>query len=358
MRAVSAIVLGLVFVICSQFYILSRAIDSGEDRRALRTTKNANEVSVLNARVAQLLVVIQTKDRHIELLQEELNECKMRESKENSLSNAEYRASVTSIAAKTFPDTMSSFLHGVCRVQKEEFLQMFDYGLPEVTDIDRETGQSEVLLLYNTESAMPSSTSYDDNDGRLAGPLLNVKEATAKCETLNVVSIGNPNEASDVFLGSQCLALVGHEQMYHVQRFVKNPDSKDFGLVQRETIKQSRTKEYVGQYSFDSEDIKSSPARLHRKFLTKYLPYIDTLKARLKPLLESIAVDNTVVVMVCNKDQSSLLHNFACACRSKGIHTENVVVFPTDEETESLAQALGYTTFFDKEVRFSARFRV
>jgi hypothetical protein len=62
--------------------------------------------------------------------------------------------------------------------------------------------------------------------------------------------------------------------------------------------------------------------------------------------------------MVCNKDQSSLLHNFACACRSKGIHTENVVVFPTDEETESLAQALGYTTFFDKEVRFSARFRV
>lgn len=356
MRAVSAIVLGLVFIICSQFYILSRAIDSSEGRRALRTVENANEVSVLQTRVAELLIVIQTRDKRIDALQQELIEYKTSENKDESLSDAVHGANVTAATKSTFPDTMSSFMHGVSRVQKEEFLQTFDYGLPEVTDVEREVGQSEVLLLYNTESALPVSTSNNGNDG-LAGPLLNVKEATAKCETLNVVSIGDPNEASGLFMGSQCLALVGHEQMYHVQRFVKNADNNDFELVQRETIKQSKTNEYTGQYSFESEENESSPARLHRKFLAKYLLYIDTLKVLLKPLLESIAIDNTVIVMVCNKDQSSLLHNFACACRAKGIHTNNVVVFPTDLETESLAKSLGYATFFDKEVRFRVRIK-
>jgi len=350
MRPVAAIVLGLALILCCQFYMLNQAISSG-DRRALYAEQQHNEVTMLKARVAELLVGIQTSDDRVRVLQNELASCRWNQKKEETKDAAKRHTNSNATAAPAFPSTMSSFLHGVSRIRKEEFIKTFDYGLPDITDRERQAGQSEVLLLYNTEAAVPSSAS--DNAGGFAGPLLSVKEATQKCKTLNIVSIGDPKESSDMFVGAQCLALVGHEQMYHVQRFVKS-DNDNFGLVQREIIKERKTGNYAGRYMFETENEETSPARLHREFLAKYLPYVDTLKARLKPVLESIAINNTVVVMVCNKDQSSLLHNFACACLAKGIQLDNVVVFPTDKDTSSLAQELGFATFYDEEVRDGA----
>jgi hypothetical protein len=322
-----------------------------EERRALGTFENKDEIAINTVRIADLLVAIEKKDKHINLLQQELMRCKTKKQDAKFTSDAAKNVNATDAATKTsFPVTMSSFLHGTSRIRKDKFMETFDYGLPEVLDKDRDARQSEVLLLYNAESAMPSLAQSRVDDG-FAGPLLSVEEATNKCETLNIVSIGDPNEAPDVFLGAQCLALVGHEQMYHVQRFIKHNGGNSFGLVQRETIKKRKTNEYSGQYSFESDEIETSPARLHREFLAKYLPYIDTLKDRLKPLLETVAMQSTVIIMVCNKNQSSLLHNFACTCRAKGIYPENIMVFPTDKETESLAKSLGYATFFDEEVR-------
>lgn len=347
MRAVTAIVLGLALALCCQMYILSQTIHYSGGDGDHRVLRHNDEASTLKARVADLLVAIQKRDERINMLQQDLADCRQRNEPKETIPN-EQQPRYNSTDKHQFPPSMSSFLHGVSRIRKTEFMDTFDYGLPDVTDAEREAGQSEVLLLYNTEAAMPS-TSNTFADGSFAGPLLSVQDATEKCETLNIVSIGDSKESSEMFVGSQCLALVGHEQMYHVQRFVKM-NNDNFKLVQRETIKERKTGNYISQYKFDTEEDASSPARLHREFLTKYLPYVDTLKSRLKPVLESISVNNTVVVMVCNKDQSSLLHNFACACRAKGIQIDNVVIFPTDKETERLAQELGFATFYDEEV--------
>lgn len=355
MRAVTGIIVGLSFALCCQFYMLSRAIDSTRDGRVLRATDEQNDVAVLEARVKELLVVIQEKDEQISSLQQKLIEGQIGWQKEKSARIPDPQRDDDESPTKPFPDTMASFLHGASRVRKDEFLEKFDYGLPEVSDVEQEAGQSEVLLLYSAESAMTAKkTSNSNDDGFLSvGPLLSVKDATEKCSTVNIVSIGNPNEASEMFVGGQCLALVGHEQKYHIDRFVKTHDDS-FGLVQRETIKDRKSGEYLGRYTFDDEDDESSPARLHRQFLAKYLTQVDTLKSRLKPVLEGVAINNTVIVMVCNKEQSSLLHNFACACQAKGIRLDNAVVFPTDKETESLAKELGFATFYDEEVRIES----
>lgn len=230
-------------------------------------------------------------------------------------------------------------------MEKDEFLQTFDFGLPQVTDDAREASQKEVLLLYHSPDAIPSS--FPKEIEFAGGPLLSVEDATQKCTTLNVVSIGDAKTSSELFLGSKCLALVGHEQMYHVQRFVK--DETGFRLVQRETI-QKKNGQFEGRYTF-AEDSENTPARLHWAFLSNYLPYMDTLRQKLKTVLENIAIDNTVIVMVCNLEQSTLLVNFACACRARGIATSNLIVFATDQETAKLATELNFASFYDKEVR-------
>jgi hypothetical protein len=50
-----------------------------------------------------------------------------------------------------------------------------------------------------------------------------------------------------------------------------------------------------------------------------------------------------------NAGQSELLSNFVCAARSRGFDIGNVLVFPTDEETNKLARGLGLATYFDEK---------
>ena len=56
-----------------------------------------------------------------------------------------------------------------------------------------------------------------------------------------------------------------------------------------------------------------------------------------------------MVVMTVNIGQSELLANFVCAARSRGLDISNVVVFPTDIESKTLAEGLGVTTYFDEK---------
>lgn len=347
------IAIAIVLIVCVQVFSLHLAIASEASDRSLflHTGNCEREVSFLQDRIASLLRELQERDSELMLLQTELSQCRAARTTKADVLHGCAKANAT---GNIIPSAMSSFLHGVARIRKDDFLKAFDYGLPGVTEPDREAGQSQVLLLYNTEAAVPSwNDSTHAHDG-FAGPLLSVDDATKTCPTLNVVSIGRPQESSDMFVGSQCLALVGHEQMYHIQRFVRNEHST-FELIQREAIKEELTGKYASRYQFEADVDKTSPAQLQSKFLEQYLPQVDTLKSRLKPILENVASNNTVVAMVCNQDQSSLLHNFACSCRAKGIANDNVVVFPTDKQTERFAQEIGFATFYDEEVSFEAR---
>jgi hypothetical protein len=92
--------------------------------------------------------------------------------------------------------------------------------------------------------------------------------------------------------------------------------------------------------------------------LKTHFSSIDDILVELKLIAESVAVNNTIIVMTCNRGQSELLMNFVCNARAKGLPIDNVLVFPTDEETQILAEGLGLTKYYDKRVRNGEMFFV
>lgn len=87
----------------------------------------------------------------------------------------------------------------------------------------------------------------------------------------------------------------------------------------------------------------------HWGMISTYLENLATLKATLKPMLEKIAIKNTIIVMVCNFGQSALLMNFVCSSKSRGFDLSNVLVFATDRDTLMLAESLGLTAYLDEK---------
>jgi hypothetical protein len=93
-------------------------------------------------------------------------------------------------------------------------------------------------------------------------------------------------------------------------------------------------------------------------WLHKYLSTMDDVLEELKPIVERVAVDNTVIVLVCNLGQSELLANFVCSSRARGFDLGRVLLFATDEETKELAEGLGITAFYDHRVRATSLVRI
>jgi len=92
---------------------------------------------------------------------------------------------------------------------------------------------------------------------------------------------------------------------------------------------------------------RDNDIKKHWEMLRRYLNSFDEVVAELKPIAQSVAIKNTIVVMTCNMGQSELLMNFICNARGRGLDTSNVLIFPTDIETKDLAEGLGLKTFYD-----------
>jgi hypothetical protein len=85
--------------------------------------------------------------------------------------------------------------------------------------------------------------------------------------------------------------------------------------------------------------------------LRGYLDSIHDVLEDLRPIVEKIAVQNTIIVMVCNFGQSELLMNFVCSAKARGFDISNILVFATDQETLDLAESIGLSAYFDRRVR-------
>jgi hypothetical protein len=240
-----------------------------------------------------------------------------------------------------FPDTVSQYMAGAVRIEKDDFITKFDYGIP----MDKgKSHNSEVLLFYNTPKSLPSKDSIQKVAQMETGhglELLPVDQATQNCDTMNIINLSNPGNTR------QCLAVVGNYESYHMQRWMRVPErgpidaSKPFRAVSRGHLSN-------GNQEFKPPNLEM--VRKHWDVLKKYFASIDETIAKLKPLTESTAKDNTIVVMTCNMGQSELLVNFVCNSKAKGLPIENVLVFPTDKETKELAEGLGLTTYYHEEV--------
>ena len=230
-----------------------------------------------------------------------------------------------------FGSKTASFATGMAHVKKKEFDETFDYGLPSSGYYNDE----DAILLY-TDSSIPSKpeTLANIKFARGIHKTLDIHEATENCDSMNVVIIGKQQK--------QCLAIMEGPESYHVQRWTRSSGKLPLRASSRGQSG-SRTAFKVP----NAQDIKN-----HWGILKQYLISIDDVLAELRPIAEKVAIDNTIIVLTCNMGQSELLMNFVCNSIAKGFEIKNILVFPTDKETQELAEGLGLTTYYDERVSF------
>lgn len=232
---------------------------------------------------------------------------------------------------------MDRFAVGMAHVSQANFTHKFDLGAP--IDTPAHEGESAVIIIYNTESAMPNKRR---NQLPTSNALLSPEEATENCDHMNVISTYHEGKHR-----RQCLAIVPQYESYHIQKWMRVPKEGPGGSHYPLRMV-PRGKSMTGAEAFHPPKHDKHTTRSW-KMLETYFDTLDDVIAELTPIVEKIAIDNTIVVMVCNFGQSQLLVNFACSAKAKGIDISNVLVFATDEETKDLAESAGLTVFFEKK---------
>ena len=256
----------------------------------------------------------------------------------------EINRAVSKTKVSRFDKKTSKFATGISKVTKKEFIEKFDYGLPENYD---EKGNEEVIILYNDLKSLPSNDERREAvqfDHGIGIPLMGAHEATENCDAMNVFITHAPKSQK------HCIAVVGNYESYHAQKWMRiGTEGTKKGLNSvNPLIHVGRGMQTNGVDQFEPPD--ESHIKKHWQLLKAYLNNLQETLDKLKPIVSKAAKQNTVVVMVCNLGQSALLQNFICAARSKSIDISNVVIFATDPETLKIAQGLGLAAFYDDKV--------
>ena len=220
------------------------------------------------------------------------------------------------------------------RVSKQEFTDTFDMGVP----LDPPSaGAEDALIMYSNEKAMPSNFGTDPN----VIPELSMPDAVEHCDYMNIV-------LTDHGRRNQCIVIVPQYESFHIQKWMRiDTRGKLNNALPLRMVSRGHTDK--GRDNFAPPYLEHT--RQHWTMLSRYFDTVDDVLAELKPKLESIAIQNTVIVMVCNFGQSELLMNFVCSANKNNLDTRNIIVFTTDQETTELAEALGLTAFYDERVR-------
>jgi hypothetical protein len=211
------------------------------------------------------------------------------------------------------------FLTGLTRVDKEELTKIMDLGVP--IDNPKE-GALDIIVLYNQYS-LPDNPLVEQ---------MSPQDALENCDFLNLVLTDYTNR-------KQCIGLVPQYESYHIQKWMKQDDK--FNMV-------GRGQQDNGRIAFEPPTIDD--LKEHWNMFKSYLSHLDVVLSELDALLKPIAIDNTVIVMVCNFGQSELLMNFVCQATRNGMNLSNIIVFTTDQETTDLATSLGLTAYYDQRV--------
>lgn len=140
---------------------------------------------------------------------------------------------------------------------------------------------------------------------------------------------------------------MGQYQSFHIQKWMRLPEEEGEKLVRHAPLRLVPR----GTQANGRKSAKLPSKEQTLEYWSNLKTYLDTLEGvltELKPYVEKVAKNGTVVVLVCNHGQSELLTNFICAARTRNLDLSSVLVFATDEETKELVEGLGLTAFFDK----------
>ena len=242
-----------------------------------------------------------------------------------------------------FPDTVRGLLVGTATVPRADFIEQFDVGVPWD---ERQREAKDVVLLYSSTASLPP----DYQPGAHYDSAL---DATQNCHAMKVI-LTKPNKKNE------CLALVGQWSSFHLHHFLRLRNDENTTQTnearhnhEAEAAEPLFRPDYPLRYVSRRHDLGGKTPQLPRAHQTEgywpllvdYLQKLPGTLERLRPLAAQVAVDNTMVVMVCNLGQSELLMNFVCAARARKLPLDRVLLFATDADTYRLAQSLGIAAF-------------
>lgn len=264
---------------------------------------------------------------------------------------------------KLFPDTVKSYAAGILSVSGKEFLSdpNYDFGVP----FKDGHALADALILYNNEKAIPNSLRHDAINGDTQGHIAKTSVSTAlsNCDAMNVIflPIGYTSTRPPM---NDCYTIVGNFEDYHINRWLRMPNFDTTDRHERE-LQHSHPLRHFGRITLpkgvneidvpnfwdNSKQGRKGFVLQHFDALKTFFETSDTVQQELGELItkRKAVRNNTVVVMTVNIGQSELLANFVCNARSRGLDISNVVVFPTDVESKTLAEGLGMTTYYDEK---------
>jgi hypothetical protein len=231
-----------------------------------------------------------------------------------------------------FGPGVSKFASGAVRTSRDDFLKEFDYGLPLPLFNDQHNpGISEVLMLYG--EGVKNITRAESKEGSELFPVVSVEEATAQCNDVTVMHVKQLHGEKYY----PCLAVVAGYGNHQLLRWKRDKAS---GKFQRIGLK--------GRYMrIPEQDVEEN----HRESIERFLHHMDVALEELRPIVERIEKENTVVVMCINKGYVPMLMNFVCSSKSRNIDLSSVLVFATDQDSFDAAKKLGLEAFHTAEVR-------
>lgn len=239
-----------------------------------------------------------------------------------------------------FGEATAHLAMAAVRVSKHDFVNTFDSGFPQDQG-NPDPAASEVLVFYNGRKPLPNIRKEETMSATELPPKLTAIDATQNCQTLHVVSTKSALQ--------QCIALVPQYESMHVQRWMRiEPGSKLTNELPLMPVGRGQQPNGVNQFEIPSQ----RAAQVNWKHLQTYLENVSSTREILKPILNKVAVDNTIGVMVCNRGQADLLTNFACASKTRGLSLDNSIVFCTDQDTYDIVSDLGMTAYYDTEVSY------
>jgi hypothetical protein len=259
---------------------------------------------------------------------------------------------------------VGKYVVAMARVPRDSFISTFSsqFGGPFM---DSYPGVKDLMLLYGSPDTRPNNFSarygvttptYDDNNnGMNSIPLIDdAGQATENCDQLHVVFT-----VPETALLRQCIAIVPNHESFHVHQLSR---PSEFANGQRSNLVINRTSPFqlVSRYHrLHIPDPLYPTPRFEQQtlpffdYLRHYVSVVDVVLDELRVILSKIAINNQLVVMLCNHGQSVLLSNFICSAKARNLELSNVIVFTTDQETTDLVTALGLTAYYDKGVRIN-----
>ena len=254
-----------------------------------------------------------------------------------------------------FPSTLRKMVVDYATVPRGDFISNLEIGTPMD---ETKKGSEDVLVLYTDSKTLPFEEGSDKTPHTGEKHGLDSTKALENCHTVKVI-LQEPAAKK-----RQCLAIVPQWESYHVHKFMRLPNPSD-----GKEVSVDYPLRYVSRSMQDNGKQASVPAfKKHIKpsydALVDYTKHLDIALGNLKPLLEKsmekskqsgntsevVKKSKVAVVMVCNKGQAHLFHNFVCNARAKGHDLSRIILFATDEYTLNLANDLGITVFYDQTI--------